>query len=52
MGYFLECWECRLKGKRYRYVGEISRSGYQRVREHQREIDLGKRSHLMVEHFE
>ena len=28
-GYYLECWECKLEGKTFKYVGETSRSPYQ-----------------------
>ena len=28
VGYSLECWECRLVGRKYLYVGETSRSPY------------------------
>ena len=52
VGYLVESWPCRLAGKRYRYVGESRRSGYQKVREHCQEIFLGKKTHLMVLHFE
>ena len=34
------------------YVGETSRSGYQREREHLREVIMGKKTHLLVDHFE
>ena len=34
VGYLLECWTCRLKGKAARYVGESSRSAFQRGKEH------------------
>ena len=50
-GYLLECWTCRLEGKVARYVGETSRSPYQRGQEHQKEICEAKRSHPMVGHF-
>ena len=39
--YLVECWNCRLIGKKYTYVGKSSRSRYQRAREHQQEITLG-----------
>ena len=51
IGYYLECWGCRLIGKRYQYVGESSRSMYQRGREHLREVNMGKKTHPLVDHF-
>ena len=51
-GYLLECWECRLSGQEAKYVGETSRSTYQRGREHQKEVDEAKRSHPLVSHFQ
>ena len=50
-GYSLECWSCRLKGRKALYVGETSRSPYQRAREHTKEIDEAKKSHPLVIHF-
>ena len=51
-GYKIECWPCRLIGKTFAYIGESSRSPYQRGREHCQEISLGKRTHLLVLHYE
>ena len=34
VGYHLECWRCRKEGKKVVYVGETSRSPYQRGKEH------------------
>ena len=34
VGYLVECWPCKLAERRYRYVRESTRSGYQREREH------------------
>merc|ERR1712101_22904 len=50
-GYTVECWPCRLRGERALYVGETSRSPYQRAREHENEIQKAKKSHPMVMHF-
>jgi len=52
VGYLLECWACRLVGKVAIYVGETSRSPYQRGRGHQKEVNEAKRSHPMVTHFQ
>ena len=51
VGYVIECWPCRLQGLKFRYVGETSRSAYQRARDHAREIQSGKKTHPLVEHF-
>ena len=51
VGYLLECWTCRLEGKLYKYVEEISRSPYQRRREHVQEIEHGRKNHAVVMHF-
>ena len=51
IGYMIECWPCRLQGKKYMYIGESSRSPYQRAGDHMREIQAGKKTHPMVEHF-
>ena len=52
VSYCLECWHCRLVGKKFIYIGESSRSACQRGREHLREMHMGKRTHPMVDHFE
>ena len=51
VSYVIECWPCRLTGQSYRYVGESSRSAHQRANEHKKEIEAGKKTHPMVEHF-
>ena len=51
IGYVLECWTCRLTGSTFKYIGESSRSAYQRGKEHIKEIIGGKKTHPMVEHF-
>ena len=51
VGYSLECWECRLEGSKYIYIGETSRSPYQRGKEHERDIDRDKKAHPMCIHF-
>ena len=51
VGYYNECWKCRLKGKMFRYVGESSRSAHQRGKEHMREITKGKKTHTLAIHF-
>ena len=51
IGYALECWTCRLQGRTYRYIGESSRSPYQRGQEHWKEILAGKKTHPLVDHF-
>lgn len=51
IGYVIECWPCRLQGKTYRYIGETSRSAYQRAQEHWKEIQAGKKTHPLVDHF-
>ena len=38
IGYAVECWTCRLQGETYRYIGESSRSAYQRALEHWKEV--------------
>ena len=43
VGYYIECWQCRLNGKMFCYVGESSRSAHQRGKEHMREIAKGKK---------
>ena len=50
-GYSLECWECRLIGKKYMYIGETSRSPYQRGKEHENDVEGGKKNHPMTIHF-
>ena len=52
VGYLVECWPCRQVGNEYVYVGESSRSGYQRAKEHLQEITLGMKTHSIVIHFE
>ena len=51
INYVLECITCRRKGVKRRYYGESGRSGYQRGREHMREIREGIMAHPMVSHF-
>ena len=51
VNYTLECLECRGRGIRRQYLGETSRSGYQRYLEHLREIKAGQVTHPMVIHF-
>ena len=51
-GYLLECWDCRRAGKGKVYVGETSRSPYQRGREHHKEVAEAKKTHTMVLHFQ
>ena len=51
VGYTLECWECRLGGMKYMYVGETSRSPYQRGKEHEKDIGNGKKTHPLWIHF-
>lgn len=51
-GYILECWNCRLEGRKEVYIGETSRSSYQRGREHQAEIEDRKATHPMVQNFQ
>ena len=46
-----ECGNCRDKGVRRQYWGESSRSAFQRGGEHEAEIQMGKISHPMVQHF-
>ena len=52
VGYSIECWTCRLRGRRMQYIGESSRSGYQRGREHAREMETGRKTHPLVIHWE
>ena len=49
--FILECKDCRDKGIRRQYVGETSRSRYQRAGEHQRDVEEGTSSHPMNVHF-
>ena len=51
IGYYIECWQCRLLVKMFRYIGESSRSAHQRGKEHMREITKGKKTHPLVIHF-
>ena len=51
IGYVKECWPCRLQGRKTKYIGEKSRSAYQRAGEHWKEIQAGKKTHPVVEHF-
>ena len=39
------------RGMKYKYIGELSTSPYQRAREHYREIINGKKTHPLVIHF-
>ena len=52
VGYHLECWGCRKEGRKAVYVGHTSRSPYQRGKEHQEEVDLTKKVHPLVIHFQ
>ena len=49
--YSLECMECRRKGIKRTYIGESSRSPYQRGKEHLKEVREGVLDHPMVQHF-
>ena len=51
-GYKIECWPCRLVGKTFAYIGESSRSPYQRGREHWQEVDMRKPNHPLTIHSE
>ena len=48
--YILECISCRGQDKRRVYLGETSRSCYQRGKEHSKEIREGIATHPMVVH--
>ena len=37
-GYVIECWLCRLEGKTFKYIGETSRSPFQRGKEHKADL--------------
>ena len=50
IGYALECVECREKGLIRRYIGESSRSAYNRGKEHTIAIESGEAGHPMVRH--
>ena len=52
MVYALDCNVCREQGTRRQYIGETSRSGYQRAKEHRREVEEGIATHPMVIHFQ
>ena len=52
IGYIIECWPCRLEGKTFSYVGESSRSSYQRGREHTQEVEMRRQTHPLVIHSE
>ena len=52
MGYVIECWSCRTEGTPHKYIGESSRSPYQRGKEHGSEIKAGKATHPLTIHFE
>ena len=49
--YAVECLACRKKGIKRMYVGESSRSPYQRGVEHLKEVREGVLDHPMVQHF-
>ena len=48
IGYTIECAECRTRGVIRRYIGETSRSGYTRGKEHWTAIENGEADHPMV----
>ena len=50
--YILECLTCRHQGRKRQYVGETSRSGYQRGKEHRREVEKEVATHPMTLHFQ
>ena len=50
MNYILECITCRKEGVRRAYLGETSRSSYQRGREHIKKILKGMATHPMIIH--
>ena len=49
--YVIECLSCRKAGLKRRYYGETSRSPYQRINEHLREVREGVATHPLVAHF-
>ena len=49
--YLLDCLTCRKQGIKRQYVGETPRSGYQRGKEHRREIEKEVAMHPMTLHF-
>ena len=51
VAYILECRTCRDGGIRRHYVGETSISGYQRAKEHVRDVEEGTATHPMNVHF-
>ena len=51
INYIIECIGCRKAGKRRVYYGESARSGYQRGKEHSKEIEDGVLAHPLVSHF-
>ena len=51
--YIVECWTCRKEGKKAAYIGETSRSPYQRGKKHHKEVaEVKKKTHPLVCHFE
>merc|ERR1711954_52598 len=48
--YYMECLECREQGKKTLYVGESSRSGYDRGVEHLRAVEADSEESPLVEH--
>ena len=50
MNYCIECISCRKQGLRRIYIGETSRSLYQRGREHSKEIQEMSPTHPLVIH--
>ena len=48
--YCIECLTCRQEGRRRLYLGETSRSPYQRGAEHEKEVREGVPSHPLVIH--
>ena len=49
--YALECLSCRKKGTKRIYIGESSRSAYQRGMEHLKDVSEGVLDHPFVQHF-
>ena len=47
----LECWLCRLAGKTAKYIGESSRSAFQRGKEHLAAVRRGDTTNAIGKHY-
>ena len=47
----MDCLGCRSQGVNRQYHGESSRSGYQRGKEHEKDVEAGVLKHPKIQHF-